>query len=50
MARGFDIHALITCDFWMDDSEHLIPIWPEILRSLQLGRVIEDPTKGVVRH
>jgi hypothetical protein len=50
LARGWDIHALITCDFWVDDAERLIPIWSEVLRSLQLGRYIEDPTKGVVTH
>jgi hypothetical protein len=25
-------------------------VWDEVLRSLQLGRYIEDPTKGVPLH
>jgi hypothetical protein len=50
VARGFDVQALITSDFWVDDQDRLIPIWAEILKSLQLGRIIEDPTKGVTLH
>lgn len=50
MARGFDVHVLITCDFWVDDAKRIRPVWDEALRSLQLGRVIEDPTKGVTLH
>ena len=47
MARGWDVQVLITCDFWVDDAEQIVPVWDEVLRSLQLGRTIEDPTKGV---
>jgi hypothetical protein len=50
VARGFDVQALITSDFWVSDQERLVPIWAEILNSLQLGRYIEDPTKGVTLH
>jgi hypothetical protein len=50
VARGFDVHTLITSDFWVSDQDRLIPIWAEILNSLQLGRYIEDPTKGVTVH
>lgn len=50
MGRGFDVHVLITCDFWVEDAPRLIPIWNEVVRSLQLGREIEDPTKGPVLH
>jgi hypothetical protein len=50
MARGWGVHALITCDFWVSESQKLKPIWDEVLRSLQLGRVIQDPTLGEVRH
>jgi len=50
LARGFNVHVLITCDFWVDDAPRLRPIWDETLRSLQLGRHIEDPTKGVTLH
>jgi hypothetical protein len=50
MARGWDVHVLITGDFWVDDMPAFQPMWDEVLRSLQLGRVIEDPTRGAVTH
>jgi hypothetical protein len=50
VSRGWDIQVLITFDFWADDLQKSIPIWDEIIRSLQLGRKIEDPTKGAVLH
>lgn len=50
MARGWDVHALITFDFWVDDALKLEGMWDELMRSLQLGRYIEDPTKGVTLH
>lgn len=50
LARGWDVHVVITCDFWVDDLQRLEPVWDEVLRSLQLGRTIEDPTRGAVLH
>lgn len=50
IARGFDVHVLITVDFWPEDRERAIRAWDEVLRSLQLGREIDDPTKGVTLH
>jgi hypothetical protein len=50
LARGWDIHVLITLDLWVTDAEKLQPTWDEVLRSLQLGRYIEDPTKGPLLH
>ncbi len=50
VARGFTVHVLITCDFWADDTKRIIPIWEEVIRSLQLDRVIADPTRGVIKH
>lgn len=50
LARGWNVQALITSDFWADDRVRLTPIWDEVLRSLQLGRYIEDPTKGATLH
>jgi hypothetical protein len=47
VARGFDVQILMTFDFWVDWLGTCLPIWNEILRSTQLGRVIADPTKGV---
>lgn len=49
-ARGWDVQVLITFDFWVSDLEKSDPVWDEVLRSLQLGRVIEDPTQGVRLH
>jgi len=49
-ARGWDVQVLITFDFWVDDAANMRPVWNEVLRSLQLGRTIEDPTKGAVLH
>lgn len=49
-ARGWDVHVLITFDFWKDDLPKCAPVWDEALRSLQLGYNIEDPTKGITRH
>ncbi|HLY28930.1 MAG TPA: hypothetical protein VKQ72_21465 [Aggregatilineales bacterium] len=49
-ARGWDVHVLITFDFWLDDLAKCAPVWDEVLRSLQLGLVIDDPTKGIMRH
>lgn len=50
LARGFGIHVFISCDFWVEDAPRIQPVWNEALRSLQLGRVIEDPTRGPVEH
>ncbi|MBC7810362.1 MAG: hypothetical protein H7175_04410 [Burkholderiales bacterium] len=50
VSRGWNVAALITFDFWVTDLKKIIPIWREALRSLQLGRIIQDPTRGDVRH
>jgi hypothetical protein len=50
MARGFNVAALITFDFWVDDVAKFAPVWDEVLRSLHLGRYVADPTKGVTLH
>ncbi len=50
IGRGFDVQVLITSDYWVDDAQRLRPIWLEVMRSLQLGRTIQDPTKGVTLH
>jgi len=46
IARGQNIQALITFDFWAEDAAHLEPVWDEALRSIRLGREVFDPTKG----
>lgn len=50
IARGFDVHVLVTMDYWENDAERIRPVWAEIVRSLQLGKVIQDPTKGEMLH
>jgi hypothetical protein len=47
-ARGAGIQAFITLDFWPEDAERLQPMWEEVLRSLELGQWIEDPTVGKI--
>ncbi len=50
VARGWNVQVLITFDFWVDDLEKFKSVWDEVLRSLQLGHYIEDPTRGRVVH
>lgn len=50
IARGWNVHVLITFDFWVDEAEKFVPEWDEIFRSLQLGRQIADPTAGGIEH
>jgi hypothetical protein len=44
LARRGTIQALITMDFWDDDAARFTPVWDEVLRSLQLGQFVKDPT------
>ena len=46
LARRDNIQPLITFDFWADDAARLGTVWNEVLRSLQLGEYVEDPTQG----
>jgi len=46
LARGADLHVLITLDFWPADAKRLEPVWDEVLRSLRLGQYVADPTVG----
>lgn len=50
LARGWDAHVLITFDFWVDDTEKFQYVWDEAIRSLQMGRRIDDPLKGPTLH
>ena len=50
LARGFGAALLITCDCWPEDRTRISPHWNELLRSIQMGRVIADPLKGEVLH
>ncbi len=48
LARGSNIHALMTLDFWTEDTARLGPVWEELIRSLELAVSIKDPRRGVV--
>ena len=48
IARGSLIQALLTFEYWPEDAARFAPIWAEVIRSLQLGRYITDPTVGDV--
>jgi hypothetical protein len=50
LARVSNIQPLITMDFWLDDKERFAPVWAEVLRTLQLGQYVQDPTRGRVLH
>ncbi len=50
LARGSNLQALITFDFWADDAKRLSPVWNEVVRSVELGMYIKDPTKGDTNH
>lgn len=50
IARGSNIQTLITLDYWPEDAERLASVWEEVVRSLQLGRHISDPTLGEIVH
>jgi hypothetical protein len=40
LARGSDIQALITFEFWPEHRRRFVPVWNEILRSLRLGEYV----------
>ena len=48
LARGPNMHALITLDLWKDDLTRLGPAWDELVSSLEMGLSIEDPTRGPI--
>lgn len=48
MARGFDVAALITFSYWEGDEANYTAAWNELLRSIELGRYVDDPTRGDV--
>ncbi len=46
LARGSNLQVLITFAFWADDASRLSTVWDELLRSLRLGILVKDPTRG----
>jgi hypothetical protein len=49
VALGNNVQCLITFDFWESDAARLAPAWDEVVRTLELGIHIEDPTTGLRR-
>jgi hypothetical protein len=50
LARGYNLQSLLTCDYWADQRQVFRPVWLNVLRSVQLGLTIKDPTVGQVLH
>jgi hypothetical protein len=48
IGRAMNLQTLITFDFWEEDAARLAPVWDEVLRSVELGRYVDDPTRGDV--
>jgi hypothetical protein len=47
IARG-PLVALITMNYWSSRAAGLERVWEEVLRTLQLGMYVQDPTAGPV--
>jgi len=47
--RGITAHALVTLDFWEADAERVLPAWDEVMRSIDMGLKVQDPTVGEQR-
>jgi hypothetical protein len=45
-ARGAGVYALITFEYWEQDSERFTPVWAHVLDTLTLGEFLVDPTSG----
>ena len=45
-ARGNGVYALITFEYWEDDSDSFTPIWTHVLDTLTLGEFVVDPASG----
>jgi hypothetical protein len=43
---GGNIQVLLTFDYWADDAARFVPVWDDVLQSLQVGTYIPDPTRG----
>jgi hypothetical protein len=43
---GTSIQCLITLDYWPEDAGRAIPVWDEVVRTLELEHYVSDPTLG----
>ncbi|MBI4639511.1 MAG: hypothetical protein HY731_02390 [Candidatus Tectomicrobia bacterium] len=50
IGRGLNIQTLITFDYWPEDAIRFSVVWDEVMRSLELGRYVKDPTIGDIIH
>lgn len=48
VARGSAVHCLITMNYWASRAATLERVWNEVLRTLVLGEMVEDPASGPV--
>jgi hypothetical protein len=46
LVRGTHAHAVITLDFWEADAGRVVPVWDEVIGSMDLGLQVRDPTLG----
>lgn len=46
MARGWGVISFLSLEYWEDASAQFVPVWEELVRSLELGRQIDDLLKG----
>lgn len=42
LARGNDVQALITFDYWPEDRQRFAPVWNDVLETLRLGEYVSD--------
>ncbi|HEV2424429.1 MAG TPA: hypothetical protein VGZ29_06350 [Terriglobia bacterium] len=47
IVRGLNAHAVFTLDFWASDAGRFTPVWDEIMRSIDMGLKVDDPTVGI---
>ena len=45
-ARGSGVYALLTFEYWDEDSDRFTPIWAHVMDTLTLGEFVVDPTSG----
>ena len=42
------VFCLISMNYWADRAAALEPVWDEVLRTLVIGMLVDDPTAGPV--
>jgi hypothetical protein len=43
---GTSVQCLITMEYWPEDAHRAIPVWDEVIRTLELERCVGDPRLG----